>query len=84
MRRLSTSTVLLALAACVDPVGTKFRMAPQGVSVPVADGFIKRAHALVDRYGHLVSDRKHPAELARLATQRQRARQTHPGKRGRA
>lgn len=48
------------------------------------DKLLADARHLLDRYGNLLQDRKHPAELDRWARQRRRARQTHPGKRGRA
>jgi hypothetical protein len=44
---------------------------------------LQSARHLVARYGHLINASKHPAELDRMARQRRRARQTHPGKRGR-
>jgi hypothetical protein len=43
-----------------------------------------RAAYIVEKFGYLINGNKHPAELDRKARQRRRARQTHPGKRGRS
>lgn len=78
MRQVFAQTVALAAAELAKAL--PFEHA-QGVA---RDKLVADAQHLVSRFGHLIQDRKHPAELERKARQRRRARQTHPGKRGKS
>lgn len=80
MKRLFASSVALAAAALARPAETRW----PGVTDQVKrDKLNADALTLVSRYGHLLGNRSlPPAELCRRSTQRRRARQTHPGKRG--
>lgn len=48
------------------------------------DKALSDAKLLTSRYGWLIDGNQHPAMLEHKARQRRRARQTHPGKRGRS
>lgn len=78
MRRLDYVAVLAATALLANP--TNLHAIPAGKHAEVLAG----AQALVKQYGHRVNGSVHPAELERRAGNRRRARQTHPGKRGKA
>lgn len=78
MRRLDTFAVAAALALLASQ--RQVNVLPADIRLDT----LQKARELATQYGHRASYNKGPAELDRLATKRRRARQTHPGKRGKA
>jgi hypothetical protein len=78
--RRAPSAVLIAsaLAILANPIVLS------GYEQQKADYIRSEAAFIATRYGHLINGNKHPAELDRKSRQRRRARQTHPGTRGRS
>lgn len=78
MRKLNAAAVLSAMALLQNPANLLAYPAERRAEL------LGGAAALVRLYGHRVNASRHPSELERQARQRRRARQTHPGKRGKS
>lgn len=79
MKRINPGLIALAYAALAAPVPF-----PNVAVGPARDKLIADAQYLVRTFGQGLNAKVHPAELERRARNKRRARQTHPGKRGKS